>query len=94
MDRIRISGTEPSLVILRQRKYFKMLKSDSQKMPKTKWGQKGWCNKHIKLNFQSILNTENFDALKNATNQLESTAEHGYMCHRGLSGPPAVTITK
>ena len=31
---MRISGTEPSSVILRQRKYFKMLKSDAPKMPK------------------------------------------------------------
>ena len=38
--------------------------------------------------------TENFDALKNATNQPKSTVELGYMCPRGLSGPPAVTLTK
>ena len=32
--------------------------------------------------------------LSNATNQTKSTAELGYMCHRGLTGPPAVTLTK
>ena len=34
---------------------------------KTRWSQKGWCNKPIKLKFQSILNTENISMLsKNA----------------------------
>ena len=28
------------------------------------------------------------------TNQLKSTVELGYMCPRGLTGPPAVTLTK
>ena len=32
--------------------------------------------------------------LSNATNQPKSTVEFGYMCPRGLSGPPAVTLTK
>ena len=31
---MRISGTEPSTVILRQTKKFKKLKSDAQKVPK------------------------------------------------------------
>ena len=30
----------------------------------------------------------------NATNQPKSTVELGYMCPRGLSGPPAVTLTE
>ena len=30
----------------------------------------------------------------NATNEPKSTVEIGYMCPRGLSGPPAVTLTK
>ena len=29
--------------------------------------------------------------LSNATNQPKSTVELGYMCPRGLTGPPAVT---
>ena len=32
--------------------------------------------------------------LSNATNQPKSTLELGYMCPRGLSGPPSVTLTK
>ena len=32
--------------------------------------------------------------LSNATNQPKSTVELGYMCPRGLTGPPAVTLTK
>ena len=32
--------------------------------------------------------------LSNATNQPESTVELGNMCPQGLSGPPAVTLTK
>ena len=31
---------------------------------------------------------------ENATNQPRSTVELGYMCPRGLSGPPALTLTK
>ena len=34
MDHKRILGTEPSLVILSQTKYFKKLKNDAQKLPK------------------------------------------------------------
>ena len=40
MDHMRISGTEPSSVILSQTKYFKKLKSDVPKVPKeaqAKW---------------------------------------------------------
>ena len=32
--------------------------------------------------------------LSNATNQPKSTVELGYMCPRGLTGPPAVTLAK
>ena len=32
--------------------------------------------------------------LSNATDQIKFTAEFGYMCSRGLTGPPAVTLTK
>ena len=34
MDHMRISGTEPSSVILCQTKLFKKLKSNAQKVPK------------------------------------------------------------
>ena len=41
------------------------------------WRQKGWCNKPTKLKFQSILKTENFDALK----RYESTETVCYIKH-------------
>ena len=65
-------------------------------MPKitlTSWSQKGWCNKPTKLQFQSILKRKIL-MLSSATNQPKSTVELGYMCPRGLTGPPAVTLTK
>ena len=34
MDHMRISGTEPSSVILSQTKYLKNVKNDAQKLPK------------------------------------------------------------
>ena len=85
---MRISGTEPSSVFLNQTKLFEELKKWCPKSTETSWSQKGWCNKPTKLQFQSILNTGNFDALQ--TLELEL----GFMCPRGLTGPPAVTLTK
>ena len=55
--------------------------------------KKGWCNKPTKLQVLSIL-TQKILMLSNATNQPKSTVELGYMCPRGLLGPPAVTLTK
>ena len=50
MDYIRISGTEPSSVILRQTKYFKKLKSDAQKVPKElKANRDGVINQKITI---------------------------------------------
>ena len=51
---MRISGNEPSSVILSQTEKFKKFKSDAKKC-KNKRSQKGWCNKPTKLEFQSIL---------------------------------------
>ena len=91
---MRISGIEPSSVILSQTMKFKKLKSnDPKELLKTSWSQKGWCNKPTKLQFQTIL-TWKILMLSNATNQPKSIVELGYMCPRGLSGPPAVTLTK
>ena len=47
MEHIRISGSEPSSLIL----------SRPPKCQKS-WSQKGWCNQPIKLQFQSILTRE------------------------------------
>ena len=41
MDHMRISGTEPSSVILSQTVKFKKLKSDDQKLPINKLKPKG-----------------------------------------------------
>ena len=49
IDHIRISGSEPSSVILCQTKYCIMLKRDSQIYSKTKLIKTGWSNKPIKL---------------------------------------------
>ena len=35
-----------------------------------------------------------FGCSQRTTNQPKSTVEVGYMCPRGLTGPPAVTLTK
>ena len=55
--------------------------------------QRGWCNKPTKLQFLSIL-TRKILMLSNATNQSKSTVELGYMRPKGLTGPPAVTLTR
>ena len=89
---MRISGTEPSSVILSQKRIFKSWK-EIPKRAKTSWSQKGWCNKPTTLQFQAIL-ARKILMLSNATNQPKSTVELGYMCPRGLTGPPAVTLTK
>ena len=41
---MRISGSEPSSVILGRTKYFKKLKIDAQKVPKTKAKEDGVIN--------------------------------------------------
>ena len=92
MDHMRISGNEPSSVILSQKCIFKNW-TDVPNVPKTSWCQQGWCNKPTKLQFGTIL-TRKILMFSNATNQPKSTVELGYMCPRGLSGPPAVTLTK
>ena len=53
MGHMRISGTKPSSVILKQTKSIKKLKRDSPKVPKDALAKKGWCPKPtILLNFQ------------------------------------------
>ena len=50
---MRISGTEPSSVILSQTVKFKKLKSDDQKLHKQAEAKKGWCNKPRKVRSNS-----------------------------------------
>ena len=60
---MRISGNEPSSVILSQRMRFKMLKSDDPKVPKPAEAiRDGVINPQITISIN--FNTENFDALK------------------------------
>ena len=82
MDHMRISGTEPSSVILSQKSSCKIWQRCPESA-KTSWSQKGWCNKPIELQFRSIF-TRKILMLSNATNQPKSTVELGYMCPRGL----------
>ena len=63
MDHMRISGTEPSSVILSQTMKFKKLKSDDRKVPKQAEAKRdGVINPQITISVN--FNTENFDALK------------------------------
>ena len=84
MGNMRISDNGPSSVLHSQSKSFKKLKSYTHKW-QTGWSQKWFCNKPSKLQFQSILNIENFWCTQNSTNQPKSTVELGYMCPRGVS---------
>ena len=52
---MRISGTEPSSVILSQKKEFSKVEKSCPKRAKTSGSQKGWCNKPTKLQFQKNL---------------------------------------
>ena len=73
---MRISGTEPSSVILSQTKWFIKLKSDAKKVPKeAKTKSNGVINPQ-NYNFNQIL-TEKILMLSNATNQPKSTVELG-----------------
>ena len=56
-------GSEPSSVIYSQTKEYKKLKVMLTNVL-NKMKLIGWYNKPTSLQFQSILNTENFDALK------------------------------
>ena len=89
---MRISGTEPSSVILSQVVW--KLKRDVQKYKNQAKAKSDGVINPKSYKFQSIL-TRKILMLSNTTNQLRmSTVELGYMCPRGLLGPPAVTLTK
>ena len=63
MDHMRISGTEPSSVILSQTMYFEKSKRDALKVPKQAEAIRDGVINPKKLQFQQII-TDNFDALK------------------------------
>ena len=63
---MRISGTEPSSMILSQTKHFKMLKSDTPKCQKQAEAKRdGVINpQNYKITISIKFYTKNFDALK------------------------------
>ena len=63
MDHMRISGTEPSSVILSQTMKFKKFKSNDPKVPKQAEAKRDGVIKPQNYNFNQF-NTENFYALK------------------------------
>ena len=86
MDYMRISGTKPSSVIVSQTNV--VLKVSKQAKAK-----RGGVIISQNYNFNHF-NTDNFDSLKTLRIKPKSIVEYGYVCPRGLPGPPAVTLTK
>ena len=69
------------------------MKSDAQKVSKQDKAIRDGVINSQNYNFNQFkLGT--FWCSQNATNQPKSTVELGYMCPRGHTGPPAVTLTK
>ena len=93
MDNMRISGTEPSSVILSQTKKYQKLKKYAPKVPKQAEAKKGWCNKPTKVQFQSIL-TRKILMLSKRYESTEVDRRTWLHVPRGLPGPQAVTLTK
>ena len=90
MDHMRISGIEPSPVILIQRKQLKRMKNNVTKVPKAK--RNGVINPQNYNVYQ--FQHSKFRCSQNASNQLKSAVELGNICHGGLLAPPALTFTK
>ena len=63
------------------------------KMPKQALAKRDGVINPQDYNFNTFEHGK-FGCSQNATNRPKSTAELGYMCPRGLTGPPAVTLTK
>ena len=72
---MRISGTEPSSVILSQTTKSKKLKRDAQKVSKQVKAKKDGVINPDNYNFNQFLHRK-FRCSQNATNQLKSTVEH------------------
>ena len=70
-----------------------MLKSNAKKVPKEAKAKRDGVINPKNYNFNQVL-TQKSLILSNATNQPKSIVELGYMCPKGLTGPPAVTLTK
>ena len=89
---MRISSTEP--LSLAKQINFKSCKVLTQK-----------CQTKAKPKRDFVINPQNYNSdqfqhgkfgcsQKNVTNQPKPMVELRYMCPRGLTGPPAVTLTK
>ena len=90
---MRISGTEPSSVILSQTKKFQKLESDVTKVPKQDEAKMDCVINHKITIFNQFYHGK-FWCSQNDTNKPKSTVELGFMCPWGLTCPPAVTLTK
>ena len=64
MDNMRISGTEPSSVILSQTKLYRKMKSDALNLPKQAKAKRDGVINPQNYNFNQFLTREVFDALK------------------------------
>ena len=93
MDHMRISGTETLVSDPESNKVFIKMKSDAQKVSKQDKAIRDGVINPQNYNFNQF-KLGKFWCSQNATNQPKSTVELGYMCPRGLTGPPAVTLTK
>ena len=82
MDHMHISGTEPSSMILSQKRNFQKLKRDVPNVPKQAEAKRDGVINPPKIQFQTIL-TRKILVLSNATNQEKLTVELGYMCPPG-----------
>ena len=92
MDHVRISGNEPSSLILSQTKWIQKLKMIARKCQKQSEGQKdGVINPqtYYSINFD----TDNL-MLSKRNESTEVDSRLCCMCSRGQTGPPAVTLTK
>ena len=88
---MRISGIEPSSVI--QTKWFQNLDSCVPKVPKQANAKKDGVISPQNYNFNQFLHGKCWCS-QNDSNQPKSTVELGYICPRGHTGAPAVTLTK
>ena len=93
MNHMHILGTGPSSVILGKTLKFKRLKNVNPNVPKQAEAKRDDVISPQIYNISQFQHG-NMLMLSNATNQPKSNVELGYICPRGLSGPPAMTLTK
>ena len=90
----RTCATQYALLFQRgHKKYFQKLQRDVPNVPKQAEVKRTGVINPQNNNFKQFQHEKKL-MFSNATNQPWSTVEFGYMCPRGLTGPPAVTPTK